>query len=170
MPLSRRPHQAPRARRDVGTVGEAIRQTKPFRSDSHEALLTLWMTSEKLHRSHHELFTEYDLTSQQFNVLRILRGSGKAGLPTLEIAERMVERAPGITRLLDRIERKGLVERRRSPEDRRQVMCVITRAGLALLKRLDGPIDELDSKALAPLTGAEIRTLIRLLDKVRTRA
>ena len=77
----------------------------------------------------------------------------------LEIAERMVERTPGITRLLDRIEKKGLVQRSRSPQDRRQVMCIITRAGLALLKRLDDPVDELDGKALEPLTEFQLTGL-----------
>lgn len=155
-------------RRDVGTVGEAIRQSRPFRTDSHEAILTLLMTTEKIHWPYHELLGRHDLTPQQFNVLRILRGAGKDGLPTLEVVERMVERTPGITRLIDRLEKKGLVERARSAEDRRQVYCRITSEGLTLLRRLDRPIDELDARALDPLTGDEVRRLIRLLDKVRT--
>ena len=167
MARSKRSPQAPE-RRDVGTVREAIRQGVPFRTDSHEALLTLLMTSEKIHWPYQELFAEHDLTPQQFNVLRILRGAGKAGLPTLEIADRMVQRTPGITRLLDRLERKEWVLRTRSPQDRRQVLCAITDQGLSLLERLDDLVDDLDARALEPLTEAETRKLIRLLDKVRT--
>jgi DNA-binding MarR family transcriptional regulator len=149
-------------------VGEAIKQNKPFRSDAHEAVITLRMTVEKIGWPYQQLFAEHDLTPQQYNVLRILRGAGSSGLPTLELAERMVERTPGITRLIDRLERKGLVDRVRSPEDRRQVYCLISRDGLALLRRLDGPIDALDRRSFDPLTGEEVRRLIRLLDKVRS--
>lgn len=170
MPSSKRTTgQAAQTRQDVGTVRQAIRQTKPFRSDSHEALLTLLVTADKVLWPYHQLLAEQDLTPQQFNVLRILRGADKA-LPTLEIADRMMERTPGITRLIDRLEKKGLVDRQRSPTDRRQVWCNISRDGRSLLRRLDKPIDALDAQAFDPLTGAEVRRLIRLLDKVRTRA
>ncbi len=108
-----------------------------------------------------------DVTPQQYNVLRILRGAGDAGLPTLEIAERMIEQAPGVTRLLDRLEAKSLVRRERCARDRRQVLCYITADGTKLLARLDGPIDEADEAAMAGLTESETKTLIRLLDKVR---
>ena len=165
MSSTKRTTSAPR--RDVGTAGAAIRQSKPFRSDAHEALLTLLMTAEKIHRPFHELFAGHDLTPQQFNVLRILRGAGKPGLPTLEIATRMVQHTPGITRLIDRLEKKGLVERSRAPEDRRQVWCRITRDGRALIRRLDAPVEKLDRHALDPLSGEDVRRLIRLLDRVR---
>lgn len=156
------------ARKDVGTVGEAIRQSKPFQSDTQEALLTLLMATDKIHRPYDELFAEHDLTRQQFNVLRILRGAGKNGLPTLDIAGRMVERTPGITRLIDRLEKKGWVERVRSPEDRRQVWCLISKDGLTLLRRVDKSIEALNDDALSPLNPGEVRQLIRLLDRIRT--
>lgn len=168
MATGKRAPTEPAARQDVGTVREAIRQTKPFRSDGHEALLTLLATSEKIMRPYEQLLGEHDLTVQQFNVLRILRGAGKDGLPTLEIADRMVERTPGITRLIDRIEKKGLVDRVRSPADRRQVRCFITADGLALLRLLDRPISALDAHAFDPLPAEHVRRLIRLLDRVRT--
>ena len=111
------------------------------------------------------------ITLQQFNVLRILRGAESAtpptGLPTLEIAERMVERAPGITRLLDRLEAKGLVARKRCPEDRRQVLCRITPAGLALLARLDRPMARADGDCLGMLSATERRTLTAILAAIR---
>ena len=155
-------------RRDVGTVGQAIQQSQPFPTDGQEALLTLLMTAEKVHWPFQELFAQHDLTAQQYNVLRILRGAGKGGLPTLDIVDRMVERTPGITRLIDRLVKKGLVERVRSEEDRRQVWCHITRAGLQLLRRLDRPVAALDAHALDPLNRDEIRQLLDLRDRGRT--
>lgn len=165
---SKRTTTAAPAREDVGTVRASIQQNKPFRSDAQEALLTLLMTTEKLHWPYEELFAEHDLTAQQFNVLRILRGAGKEGLPTLDVAARMVQRTPGITRLIDRLEKKGLVTRERAPEDRRQVWCYLSREGASLLRRLDAPVADLDERSLHPLGGEEVRRLIRLLDKVRT--
>jgi DNA-binding MarR family transcriptional regulator len=104
---------------------------------------------------------------QQYNVLRILRGAGPDGLPTLEIGTRMIEQAPGVTRLLDRLEAKQLVLRVRCLSDRRQVFCHITDAGLALLASLDDAVNEADTTAMSGLTRAETKTLIELLDKVR---
>jgi DNA-binding MarR family transcriptional regulator len=104
---------------------------------------------------------------QQYNVLRILRGAGSAGLPTLEVSDRMIEQAPGITRLFDRLESKGLVLRQRCPADRRQVLCWLTAAGTELVERLDGPMNAADAGAVAALTPAELEQLIRLLDTLR---
>jgi DNA-binding MarR family transcriptional regulator len=100
-------------------------------------------------------------------VLRILRGAGKAGTPTLEIAERMIEKTPGITRLLDKLEAKQLVRRERCPEDRRQVLCWITDRGLQLLGDLDKPLARTGAKAMEPLTVAELRSFISILERVR---
>ncbi len=145
----------------------AIRQEKPFRSDSQEALIALMLAAESVQWPYLDaLAKEGDLTMQQYNVLRILRGAGEAGLPTLDIAERMIQRTPGITRLIDRLERKKLVKRERSTEDRRRVDCRITRSGRELLARLDAPFDRLDDKCLDPLSGTEIKTLIRLLERI----
>jgi DNA-binding MarR family transcriptional regulator len=146
----------------------AIRQTRPFRTASEEALIGLLLTAERVRWPFSDLLArESDLTLQQYNVLRILRGAGAPGLPTLEIAERMVERTPGVTRLIDRLETKGLVARERPAADRRVVLCRITKAGLALLARLDEPVARLDEQACANLTQAETRALVRLLDKLR---
>jgi len=109
----------------------------------------------------------HDITLQQYNVLRILRGAGKDGLPTLEIAERMIEQTPGITRLIDRLETKALVSRERCPTDRRQVFCRITTDGLALLKALARPIREAEEEALAALSPNQLRQLVTLLDRIR---
>lgn len=104
---------------------------------------------------------------QQYNVLRILRGAGSDGLPTLTIAERMIERTPGITRLIDRLDGKRLVRRERGSEDRRQVVCQISEQGLALLADVDGVIETFEEETLSMLSEAEQETLIGLLDRVR---
>lgn len=144
-----------------------IKQTKPFRSVAQEAILALLRTTDIVRRRTALLVEPEGITVQQYNVLRILRGAGTEGLPTLEIATRMIEQAPGITRLLDRLERKALARRERCPEDRRQVTCRITPGGLTLLARLDRVIDRADATILGELTEAGHRRLIRLLERIR---
>ena len=107
------------------------------------------------------------ITLQQYNVLRILRGAGAAGIPTLDIAERMIEHAPGVTRLLDRLESKGLVKRERCAEDRRQVLCWIHPSGLALLETLEEGMAGADRACLGMLSRGSLAQLIGLLDQVR---
>jgi DNA-binding MarR family transcriptional regulator len=109
------------------------------------------------------LLEPYGVTQQQYNVLRILRGARPDGLCTLTIADRMLERTPGITRLIDRLEGKRLVVRVRSAEDRRQVWCRITPDGLRLLARLDRPVAELDRDVVAGLSRADQERLGELL-------
>ena len=156
-------------RQTAATVREAIGQTRPFRSSGHEAVIALALTAEVVRWPFQDLLARHgNLTPQQFNVLRILRGAGPTGLPTLDIADRMIERTPGVSRLLDRMDTKGIVTRERSSEDRRQVWCKITKKGLKLLTNLDDPVDELDGSMLSALTQKEIRTLITLLNRVRT--
>ena len=107
------------------------------------------------------------VTLQQYNVLRILRGAGDAGLPTLEIADRMIERTPGITRLLDRLEAKQLVRRSRCPKDRRQMLCWITPEGGTLLASLDAPMIAAQDAVVAALSREDQQQLIALLERVR---
>lgn len=147
-------------------LAREIRQRKPFRSTRHEAALGLLKTVDLLRRREAEVMEPFGVTDQQYNVLRILRGAGRDGLPTLEIAHRMIERTPGITRLIDRLEKKGLVVRRRCESDRRQVYCVLAPAGSRLLARMDAPIAKTDA-LLAALSDTEVATLIRLLDSLR---
>ena len=148
-------------------VQQEIGQTRPFRSLGQEAVVALWRTADLL-RCHYAAVIEAEgVTRQQYNVLRILRGAGPDGLPTLDLASRMIEHAPGITRMIDRLVAKGWVERCRTSVDRRQVRCTITPDGLALLDRLEVPVGETDDHALDPLTQAELEQLIRLLDPVR---
>ena len=149
------------------SVAQEIKQQRPFRSVTQEAVLALWKTADDLHRATARILEPHELTVQQYNVLRILRGAGPEGLPTLEIAERMIEQAPGITRLIDRLEAKRLVARERCPTDRRQVTCRISAGGLKLLAGLDRTLEAAEETLLRPLPVAEQRTLVRLLDRIR---
>jgi DNA-binding MarR family transcriptional regulator len=144
-----------------------IQQKKPFRSRGQELVVGLLRTADLVRRSVDRALQPYDITPQQYNVLRILRGAGDEGLPTLEIGGRMLEQAPGITRLLDRLEVKALVRRQRCPADRRQVLCWLTPAGRSLVERLDEPIDNADREAVAMLAAEDQERLLRLLEAVR---
>lgn len=130
------------------------------------AVLGIIRAADVLRRRGAVLLEPHGITPQQFNVLRILRGARPDGLCTLTIADRMIEQAPGITRLIDRLEAKQLVVRVRSSEDRRQVWCRITPAGLRLLARLDEPVDALDRQAVAGLARADQMRLAELLQAV----
>ena len=146
---------------------DELRQSRPFRSKGEEAMLALVRTADVVRRSFSTFFEPHGITSQQYNVLRILRGSGADGLPTLEVAERMIEQTPGITRLMDRLEAKQLVRRQRCPNDRRQHLCWITPKGLALLASLDEPISRAHAETMRKVKTMDLETLIRLLEKVR---
>lgn len=148
---------------------EEIQQTRPFRSKGQEAFLALLRTADITKRRFSELFEREGVTFQQYNVLRILRGAGDQGLPTLEIGERMIERTPGVTRIVDRLETKGWVARDRGTEDRRRVWCRITEKGLDLLARLDPPVDATDELIFADLSDDQLQVLVDLLDTLRAR-
>jgi len=150
-----------------GKLQDEIAQTRPFRSESQEAVLGLFRTADMVRRRFGRLVEPFGLTLQQYNVLRILRGAGEEGLQTLTIGERMIEQTPGVTRLIDRLEAKGLVERRRKPGDRRCVICCISSEGLDVLAEIDPVLDEADDESLAMLHKEERRQLIDLLDRVR---
>jgi DNA-binding MarR family transcriptional regulator len=150
------------------TIRDDLKQNKPFAAATQEAAVALLHTADLVRRSVGAVVEPHGITVQQYNVLRILRGAGAAGLPTLDIAERMVEQTPGITRLVDRLETKKLVTRKRCKTDRRQVFCCITERGLALLTRIDEPLRETEDEALARLSSKQLGQLIALLDKART--
>lgn len=145
-----------------------IRQRKPFQSRGEEAVLGLLKTADLVRRLIAQVLEPYEVTPQQYNVLRILRGAGNEGIPTLAIRERMLEQTPGITRLLDRLEAKGWAERRRCSDDRRQVLCFLTATGATLLAELDAPMSRLDRDAVGvALSEERIDELVRLLDSIR---
>lgn len=146
-----------------------IKQTKPFASVEEEAFLNLVRTSNELWQELGGMLRRRQLTPTQYNVLRILRGAGDAGLPCGEVGERMVTREPDVTRLLDRLERRGLVARRRLEKDRRVVEAHITDAGLELLAALDEPVDVFTVRLLGHLSPERLGQLIELLEAVRGR-
>jgi len=148
-------------------IVQELKQNKPFPSKAQEAAVALLRTADVLRRLIGVVVEPRGITAQQYNVLRILRGAGEKGLPTLEIADRMIESTPGITRLIDRLETKKLVSRERNLTDRRQVFCRITPYGLALLSTLDAPILHATDTALGVLKKTELASLIDLLDRTR---
>jgi DNA-binding MarR family transcriptional regulator len=144
-----------------------LRQRRPFQSAAHEAVVGLMRTADLVRRQMAALLEPHGLTMQQFNVLRILRGAGDEGLPTLEVGERMIEATPGVTRLLDRLEAKEFVRRQRCPKDRRQHLCWIAPKGLALLQKLDAFTSRAPDDSLKGLKQKDRVTFIRLLDAIR---
>jgi DNA-binding MarR family transcriptional regulator len=148
---------------------EEIRQSKPFRSRSQEAYLALLRTADDSRRYIGGVLELAGVTLQQYNVLRILRGAGSDGLPTLAVGERMIERTPGVTRLIDRMVKKGWVTRARCTEDRRRVWCRITPSGQRLLARLEAPVQAVDDSFNDVLDEHDLGTLIGYLDRLRAR-
>jgi len=124
-------------------------------------------TAGFLRRSYSDLFDQHGITFQQYNVVRILRGAGEEGLPTLEIVERMIDQAPGITRLLDRLETKQLIRRERPANNRRKVICYVTEKGLDLLRQMDKPIQERVRALARSLSDAEVAKLLDCLERIR---
>lgn len=144
-----------------------IKQNKPFRSVQQEAGLALLKTTDLVRRRLAKAIEPYHLSLEQYNVLRILRGAGNTGMATLEVSSRMIEQTPAITRLMDKLEGKKLVRRERCSQDRRQVLCWITDAGLRLLAEMDGEIESAGQEPFAHLSLTEIKGLIKVLDRIR---
>jgi DNA-binding MarR family transcriptional regulator len=150
----------------AGRLQKELKKRGPFASTEQEVHLNLVRTADCLGIHFERLFRAYRLTPAQYNILRILRGEG-APLPILEIASRTVTVVPGITGLIDRLERAGMVRRERSTEDRRVVYVAITDLGQETLGRLDDPVLTLHRQLVGKLTRAEQRQLIQLLEKCR---
>lgn len=151
------------------SLRDEIKQTRPFRSDAQEAAIALLRTASVVSRRFARVVEPHGLSLAQYNVLRILRGAGAEGLPTLAIRDRMIDEGSTVTRLLDKLETVGLVTRDRSRPDRRQVLCQITAAGEALLSTLDPVVDAADTEAMAMLSATERASLIELLAAIRNR-
>ena len=145
---------------------EEIRQSK-FRNERHKAIVNVIYTGNWLTNQHSQFLKDYDLSEQQFNILRILRGQGKKPASITLLKERMLDKMSDVSRLVERLRTSGLVERSVCPHDRRAVEVVITPQGLTVLASIDEDIEKVDSFA-APLTDEELRFLNYLLDKLRT--
>ena len=153
-----------------GSLQTQIAQSRPFRSPEEEAFLNVLRTAAVLVGGLTELLREHDVSQPQYNVLRILRGAGAAGLPSGEIGTRMVGRDPDVTRVLDRMEARGLVVRERGTADRRVVTARITPAGERLVGALDAPVAALHGRQLGHLSPEELRALSALLERARDEA
>jgi DNA-binding MarR family transcriptional regulator len=152
--------------KDVSLKDE-IKKKKPFEHPSEEAYLNLLRTTGALFADFERVFKACGLSEPQYNVFRILRGAGGDGLPSTEIASRMITRVPDVTRLVDRLEAAGLVERHRTPEDRRVVLVKITAKALKALADLDEPLAQTNRRLMAHMTRKELEELSRLLVKLR---
>ena len=141
--------------------------TTRFDSLEQEAFLSLWRTYDRLRALEDEFFRPYDLTPQQYNVLRLLKAQPPALLPTLDVANRLVSRAPDITRMLDKLAQRGLVSRVRSESDRRTVLVGITPAGTQLLAEMHEPLRACRERQLGHLPPETLLQLIELLRQVR---
>jgi DNA-binding MarR family transcriptional regulator len=150
-----------------GRLQAEIRQTRPFALIEEEAALNIIRTSEVLQRFIANFLRPFDLSPVQYNVLRILRGAGAAGATCSQIGERLVARDPDITRLLDRMQARGLIGRERSTEDRRVVITRISKTGLALVDSLDQPLRSVNKGKLGTFGREALADLITGLERVR---
>ncbi|HEX2210608.1 MAG TPA: MarR family transcriptional regulator [Longimicrobium sp.] len=151
----------------VGRIQAELKQSRPIGSLEEEAYLNVVRTSNALGQGIAELLRGHDLTPAQYNVLRILRGAGETGLTASDIAGRMISRDPDVTRLVDRLEKRGLVDRWRCSHDRRVVWTRISPAGRELIQPLDVQVDQLHRRLLSHMTPEKLQTLIALLEEAR---
>lgn len=152
------------------TLQTELRQTKPFKSLHQEAQLNIVRTSNLLINAFEQMLKPHGITGTQYNVLRILRGAEPGGLCRNEVRDRLINRMPDATRLLDRMEDAGLVTRERQTEDRRLVTTRITTKGRHLVDSLDKVVDRQHKKGLGHLNEQQLATLISLLTLVRNPA
>src|SRR5947209_15233196 len=143
-----------------------LKKKRPFESGQQEAALSVVRTSDQLQIRGARLLREYGLSPTQYNILRILRGEGKP-LPILEIASRTITVVPGITGLIDRLERAGFVHRLRCEKDRRVIYVALTDQGTKTLADLDEPLLALHRKLVGRLSQGELKDVIGLLEKLR---
>ncbi|HET7259292.1 MAG TPA: MarR family transcriptional regulator [Candidatus Acidoferrum sp.] len=148
----------------MSTRNKALR---PPASLEERIFLALLKTADALGQQAEQLTHSANLTGTQYNVLRILRGAGPEGLACRGIGDRMITHDPDITRLLDRMEKRGLITRERQKDDRRVVKTWITPKGLALLKPLDQPMRDLHKRQFRHMAGSRLKTLNELLEEIR---
>jgi DNA-binding MarR family transcriptional regulator len=154
--------------RRTSAVQREIRQAKPFKSTAQEATIALLRTASVVSRAVARVVEPAGLSLAQYNALRIIRGAGTGGIPTLTIRERMIEEGTTITRLLDKLEDAGFIRRERSYPDRRQVLCFVTDAGRTLLDQLDPDVNAADEEVVSALSDTQLDQFIALLDLVRS--
>lgn len=138
-----------------------------FDSAAQEVFLGLWRTYDRLRVLEDELFATVELTAQQYNVLRLLGHAGNSAVPTLELAGRLVSRAPDITRMLDKLEQRGFIRRERDADDRRLVRVALTESGKKLIDELRVALRQCHERQLGHLSKAELKSLAELLRAAR---
>jgi len=141
--------------------------TGRFDSLQQEGFLNLWRTYDRLKSLEDETFTQYGLSAQQYNTLRLLRSVAPGTMATLDLGRRLISRAPDMTRLLDRLEQRGLLSRQRLADNRRVVAVRITQAGLDLLNEIQSAVLDCHARQLGHLQDADLRQLIELLKAAR---
>jgi DNA-binding MarR family transcriptional regulator len=151
----------------AGKLQQEIQQRKPIRLLEEETTLNLARTADLLMQKLGDVLKPHGLSATQYNVLRILRGAGNDGASCKDIAGRMVTRDPDITRMMDRLEKRGLLTRDRAKEDRRVVTHRLTEAGLELVNSLDGPVEQANENAMKHMSKAKLRELVGLLEELR---
>jgi DNA-binding MarR family transcriptional regulator len=149
------------------TIQAELKQSKPFKSAAEEAFLTLQRTADVITRRYEQFLRRWDVSGTQYNVLRILRGAGAEGHRCGAIGDRMVKHDPDITRLLDRMEKAGWIERARDTKDRRVVITRISRKGLDLLKEIDKPLEDFTQEISQHVSEKHFRQLTELLNELR---
>lgn len=146
-----------------------LKQRRPFELHE-EALLSVMRTADVLARRIADALKPFGLTGPQYNVLRILRGAGSEGRTCSEVGERMVTVDPDVTRMLDRLEKRGLIRRARDPEDRRVVRSWITEDGLDLLEQAVPAVDAVNAELTRTISRGALEGLIGTLDVMRARS
>ena len=150
----------------VAALREQLKKKGPFESLEQEAMLSILRTSDLLENRLARLLREHELTPSQYNAMRIMRGENQP-MPCLEVAERMIQVAPAITRVVDQLVDRELITKEQSSQDRRVFLVALTSAGTRLLKKLDGPIAQLHVSLLGHVAKADLRTLNTILENAR---
>ncbi len=151
----------------MSQLARELKQTRPFPSPVQEAVVSIKRTAALLDLRLAELLRPLGITPTQYNVLRILRGAGPAGLPRCEVQARLVAPVADTTRLLDRLEKMGFVARARDTDDRRVVTSTITSRGLAVLEQAAVPLRQIEEREVGTISAARLRQLISVLDEMR---
>jgi DNA-binding MarR family transcriptional regulator len=146
--------------------GRAVKHPH-FDSSVQEVFLQLWRTYDRLKTLEDELFGQHQLSAQQYNALRLLRSVHPETMPTLALGRRLISRSPDMTRMLDRLEKRKLIQRKRKAANRRIVEVSITPAGIALLDDLAEAVNDMHERQLGHLSQARQRQLIELLKEAR---
>lgn len=148
------------------SLRQQLKKKGPFDSLEQEAMLSILRTSDLLENRLARLLRQYDLTPSQYNAMRIMRGEGEP-MPCLEVAVRMIQVAPAITRVVEQLVGRGLVDKQQSSEDRRVFLVELTASGTRLLKKLDEPIQSLHQTLLGHVSKSDLKTLNGILETAR---